>query len=221
MWSLSENLIRASAGGFAEFAAPDSFNESRYDSRHSPGLHLRRILRPLASNRFSDRLLTNVIHSTKNRAPAANGYLRPLLAAALAIGIAWGETLMASEPRPEEEGATNGVQPPNVSAKTMGGKQFWADEMVFRGYRVQRNALTGHYRLLDPDDRRLSWGTFRHCRTRLDEIRRDRDLPAMEGKVVILLHGLFRTRGSMNALAKHLKEKGGYETLDVGYPSVF
>ncbi|MGQ9575532.1 MAG: hypothetical protein ACUVUC_09450 [Thermoguttaceae bacterium] len=31
---------------------------------------------------------------------------------------------------------------------TLGGKQFWADELLFHQWRIQRNVLTGHCRLL-------------------------------------------------------------------------
>ena len=36
-----------------------------------------------------------------------------------------------------------------IPLPTMGGKQFWADELFFHQWRIQRNVLTGHYRLLD------------------------------------------------------------------------
>jgi pimeloyl-ACP methyl ester carboxylesterase len=111
------------------------------------------------------------------------------------------------------------ADPPNVTWKTMGGKQFWADELFFHDWRVQRNVLTGHCRLLDGDDVRHAWGTFEQCRAKLDEIRRERDLPPMRGKVVIVLHGLFRSHDSMAPLCRYLEEQGGYTALNVGYPT--
>jgi len=109
--------------------------------------------------------------------------------------------------------------PPNVTWKTMGGKQFWADELFFHHWRIQRNVLTGHCRLLDGGDVRHAWGTFEQCRAKLDEIRRERDLPPMQGKVVIVLHGLFRSHDSMVPLCRYLEEQGGYTVLNVTYPT--
>lgn len=102
---------------------------------------------------------------------------------------------------------------------TMGGKQFWADEFFFDQWRIQRNVLTNHCRLLDAGNLRHAWGTYEHCRASLDEIRRDRQLPPMRGKAVICLHGLLRTRSSMAPLAAYLQEQGGYTVFNVEYPS--
>lgn len=111
------------------------------------------------------------------------------------------------------------ADPPNVTWKTLGGKQFWADELFFHDWRVQRNVLTGHCRLLDGDDVRHAWGTFEQCRAKLDEIRRERELPPMRGKVVIVLHGLFRSHDSMAPLCRYLEKQGGYTVLNVEYPT--
>ena len=106
-----------------------------------------------------------------------------------------------------------------IAMPTMGGKQFWADEWFFHGWRIQRNVLTDHCRLLDPSDRRHTWGTFAECRAKLDEIRRERKLPPMRGRAVVVLHGLMRSRESMAKLCKHLEEKGHYTVVNVTYPS--
>jgi pimeloyl-ACP methyl ester carboxylesterase len=111
------------------------------------------------------------------------------------------------------------ADPPNVTWRTMGGKQFWADELFFHHWHIQRNVLTGHCRLLDGGDMRHAWGTFEQCRAKLDTIRRDRELPPMRGKVVIVLHGLFRSHDSMGPLCRYLEEQGGYTVLNVTYPT--
>ena len=36
----------------------------------------------------------------------------------------------------------------NLKSPTLGGKQFWYDELVYGDWRIQRNVLTKHYRLL-------------------------------------------------------------------------
>jgi len=107
----------------------------------------------------------------------------------------------------------------NLAAPTLGGIQFWSDELFFHQWRIQRNSITGHYRLLDGADVRRAWGTFDECRTALEEIKQRERLPAMTGKAVIVLHGLGRTRSSMNGLAQFLDKNGSFEALNVSYPS--
>jgi pimeloyl-ACP methyl ester carboxylesterase len=102
---------------------------------------------------------------------------------------------------------------------TLGGKQFWADELFFHEWRIQRNAIDGHYRLLDPHDLRHAWGTYNECRVALERVKREQNLPRMSGKAVIVLHGLVRSRASMDSLCRYLREQGGYQVFNVGYPS--
>ena len=108
---------------------------------------------------------------------------------------------------------------PNVKLPTLGSKQLWADELHFHGWRIQRNVLTGHCRLLDEKDFRHTWGKFDACKKRLDAIRRERKLPAMKGKAVVVIHGLGRSRSAMKKLARYLRDTGGYTVLNVSYPS--
>lgn len=106
-----------------------------------------------------------------------------------------------------------------VPMPTLGGNQFWADEMFFHQWRIQRNVATGRYRLLDEDDFRRASGTFAHCRAVLQQIKQERNLPPMRGKAVIVLHGIADSRGMMNSLCRYLEGKGGYKTFNVTYPS--
>ena len=106
-----------------------------------------------------------------------------------------------------------------VPMPTMGGKQFWADELFFHQWRIQRNVFTGHCRLLDGRDFRHAWGTYQECEAALDRIKRDRHLPTMHGKAVVVLHGLVRSHSSMDSLCRHLQKKGGYQVFNVEYPS--
>lgn len=107
----------------------------------------------------------------------------------------------------------------NVPLPTWGGKQLWADELHFHQWRIQRNVFTGHYRLLDGDNQRHAWGTFEQCRTRLAQIKAEKNFAPMHGKAVLLLHGLFRTRESMAGMADYLGREGGYEVFRVSYAS--
>jgi pimeloyl-ACP methyl ester carboxylesterase len=106
-----------------------------------------------------------------------------------------------------------------VPVPTLGGKQFWADELFFHQWRIQRNAITGECRLLDEHNLRHASGTLEQCRAALLRIRRELRLPPMRGKVVLVLHGLTQSRSSMGKLCKYLEEHGDYTVLNVGYPS--
>ena len=47
---------------------------------------------------------------------------------------------------------------PNVNFPTMGGKFFWNDLANVNGWRVQKNTITGHCRILDNNNIRRAWG---------------------------------------------------------------
>ncbi len=108
---------------------------------------------------------------------------------------------------------------PGLRMPTLGGKQFWADELLFHQWRIQRNVRDNHYRLLDGKNFRYAWGTFAECRAKLEQIKRRQKLPPMKGKAVIVLHGLFRSRAAMDKLCKYFQQQGGYAVFNVGYPS--
>jgi pimeloyl-ACP methyl ester carboxylesterase len=107
----------------------------------------------------------------------------------------------------------------NLKMPTLGGLQFWSDELVFGEWRIQRNAIMGHYRLLDGDDERRAWGDFVQCRAKLDELKIKRELPPLQGKVVLVLHGIIRSRSSMNGLCGYLRQHGDYTVINVSYAS--
>ena len=92
------------------------------------------------------------------------------------------------------------AEPPRSLHPTLGGKQFWTDELFFHQWRIQHNARSGEFRLLDADNFQHASGGYVECRAKLEEIKRARHLAPMQGKVVIVLHGLFRTRTSMDKL---------------------
>ncbi len=102
--------------------------------------------------------------------------------------------------------------------KTAGGLQFWGDVHFFQGYRIQQNILTGHYRLLDHDNNRKEFGSLESCQEKLELIKRRANLCEMQGKAVILVHGILRTANSFNAMKIRLQDEG-YLTFGFGYPS--
>jgi pimeloyl-ACP methyl ester carboxylesterase len=109
--------------------------------------------------------------------------------------------------------------PDQLPLPTLGGKQFWADELFFHQWRIQRNVFTQNCRLLDGRNRRHASGDYERCVAVLERIKHDRDLPPMTGKAVVVLHGLGRSRASMDSLCRYLRENGGYEVFNVEYPS--
>lgn len=54
--------------------------------------------------------------------------------------------------------ALNGLSMPNVPFPTMGGHVFWNELANVNGWKLQKNMVTGHCRILDPDDIRRAWG---------------------------------------------------------------
>ncbi len=107
----------------------------------------------------------------------------------------------------------------NITAPTGGGKQFWTDRFVHHGWRIQQNIYTGHCRLLDDKDFRRAWGTYEACRAEFEGFRSSRQLPPVDGKVVVTLHGLGRTRQSMAGIGSYLAKEGGFTWINVSYAS--
>jgi len=113
------------------------------------------------------------------------------------------------------------AQPPlfGIGSRTLGGRFTWSDEVVYQDWRVQKSAVVGHYRLIDPDDRRYTFGTFDHCLATLEEVKQKKQLAPLPKDVVIVIHGLGASRQWMNELSDYLTDEGGLKVVNVGYPS--
>ncbi|QGJ70796.1 Acetyltransferase [Planctomycetales bacterium 10988] len=107
---------------------------------------------------------------------------------------------------------------PTIKRPTLGGLQFWSDERFFWDWRIQKSSFSEKYRLIDPQGILHQQGDWDACVAKLEEIKQQRLLPPMKGKVVLLLHGLIRTSNSMHRLKKTLEEQG-YIALAMTYPS--
>ena len=103
-----------------------------------------------------------------------------------------------------------------VGIPTLGGRQLWADVYLYAGWRIQEHVVTGHARLLDPADRCHAWGRLRRCHDAFRDIRHGVAPPGRH--LVLLLHGLGRTKGSLAGLATALGA-AGYEVAALSYPS--
>ncbi len=95
------------------------------------------------------------------------------------------------------------------------GTQFWADLRWRDGWRVQRHWDGQACRLLDPAGRIACRGSWARCTEALDEARPE---AASIDRLVVLLHGLGRTRRSLARLDGALRE-AGFTTARLDYPS--
>lgn len=140
---------------------------------------------------------------------------RQFLAAVLATltSVAFAQ----EDAQPEQQKSLK-AQSNKILMKTLGGRQFWGDLHYFHGWRIQQNVITKHCRLLDEKDVRHATGKFETCKAKLDEIRKQQELPVMDGKAVILVHGIVRSSKSFGTLDKRLKEEG-YSVFGFDYPS--
>ncbi len=144
---------------------------------------------------------------------------RQFAAAAAAIALGAGRALSQQPALTDPNASFTLDQLMNIFTKTAGGTQYWADVWFLHQWRIQRNVFTGRYRLLDRDNHRHASGTLDECRQEVDTIRTRENLPPMQGKAVIVLHGLFRTRSGMQSLCDSLEKDGGHSTFNVGYPT--
>lgn len=106
-----------------------------------------------------------------------------------------------------------------VGAPTLGGAFVWSDEVIYDDWRIQKHAVIGHYRLIDPNNRRMAFGDFNTCLAALDKAKIDNKLPPLPKDVVIVLHGLGAGRRFMNGLGDYLHDNGGYYIVNFQYPS--
>ena len=108
--------------------------------------------------------------------------------------------------------------PGNLPTPTLGGTQLWRDSHVFAGWRIQENVLTGHARLLDPEDTRRAWGSYAQVKARLDDLRRIENIQPPSKHLVLLVHGILRSTGTFSALEIALIE-AGFDAVAISYPS--
>ncbi|MEN0063645.1 MAG: alpha/beta hydrolase [Myxococcota bacterium] len=91
----------------------------------------------------------------------------------------------------------------------------WADWGVHGGLRLQRHVRHGVSRVLGPNGVRFR-GDFRSAEAEFRAMQAA--VPLTSDHAVILLHGLFRSRGAMGRMARALAEDG-YAPATVHYPS--
>jgi len=129
-----------------------------------------------------------------------------------------GSQVLADDPNSTFFGLGKAMKDEALAMPTLGGRVFWGDVLHFRGFRIQQNVITKHFRLLDANDRRFASGTYEECAAKLDEIKQERQLKPLDGKVVILVHGMGRSSKSWPKMSKAL-EGAGYHVVPFDYPS--
>lgn len=136
----------------------------------------------------------------------------------IVVAVLAGGSAGADEPSDFFSKLAESVRGEAMEVPTLGGRLFWGDVLHFRGWRIQENVITKHSRLLDPEDKRHCSGTLEECVAKLDEIKREQEMPPLSGRAVIFVHGMGRSSKSWPALAKRVEEEG-HLVVAFDYPS--
>ena len=102
---------------------------------------------------------------------------------------------------------------------TAGGRISWTDEVIHGQWRIQKHTVNNRYRLLDPHERRMAYGTFEQCFAELNRRRDTGQIAPMTTSVVLVIHGLGGSRSIMEDIAKHLRDAGNLQVISFGYAS--
>ncbi|MCL2742944.1 MAG: alpha/beta hydrolase [Planctomycetaceae bacterium] len=107
-----------------------------------------------------------------------------------------------------------------VPVPTSGGTWIYGDVLFSHDWHIQKNVLTGNYRLLDGNSMQRSVGTFEECQKRLEEIQTEEGILPMSGSAVILLHGFVSNSVVMKTFAEYMKERKTHDYVYcMTYPS--
>jgi pimeloyl-ACP methyl ester carboxylesterase len=115
-------------------------------------------------------------------------------------------------------GADMPTIPKFVPRVSIGGWGYWSDVAVADGCRIQRHAVYDGYRLLDEQNRAVAAGSLADCRKEWSRRLSTGAAKLADGEVVVLLHGVFRTRRSMRVLESRLQAHG-FHVVSVDYAS--
>jgi pimeloyl-ACP methyl ester carboxylesterase len=144
-----------------------------------------------------------------------------LVTAVLFVALAL-RSLQAQSPDPANlpVGPVNPAHDPlSKTLRKIAGEQLWSDQFVHGRWRIQRNELTGVYRLLDPAEATQAWGTAPSCRFVFANLKQAKMLPPLDGRAVITLHGLGRSGENMVGIGEFLEKEGGFTWINVTYAS--
>lgn len=134
-------------------------------------------------------------------------------------GVVPSQTVRGDDERDVSAVPAPPATPAATALPTLGGRQFWSDRFVWHDWRIQRHAFTGRFRLLDEEDRRRASGSFVACRRVFEQLRSQLDQPPIEGEVVLVLHGLGRSRKSMSGWVEYARRNSQLQVLNISYAS--
>ena len=107
-----------------------------------------------------------------------------------------------------------------IPIKVTGGILFWGDVLFSNGWQIQRNAITGSYRLIDANSIQRAFGTFEECKNRLDAIQAEEGIQPMTGSIVIIMHGFGSNVLMTRNLGEWLRERRTHDfVFCMSYPS--
>ncbi len=107
----------------------------------------------------------------------------------------------------------------NFQFFTFGGFQLWGDLFYSCGWRIQQNFWSKKCRLLDAWNIRRFAGTYDECKAQFEVIKEAYELKDDVKELVVMMHGLSRTRCIFNKMAKEL-QADGFDTYLANYPSM-
>ena len=102
-----------------------------------------------------------------------------------------------------------------IAMPTLGGMQFWNDIYCSANYKIQKNVITGHCRVLKDNYLRETFGSEEKCKNYLKNLNLNNS-----PKKLYLIHGLGRSHWSMSKTAKHFSALG-YQVHSINYASLF
>ena len=143
-------------------------------------------------------------------------FCRLLAAATLACSL----LLSLGTPAVLAEGLLDRLHVERIDAPRVSSDGVWTDVIIDGDWRIERHAILGYVRLLDPQERRLAFGDMSQCYGELQRWRACGEVPPMASHVVICLHGWRGSRTSMQPMGQYLTEQGGLSVINFGYASV-
>ncbi len=103
---------------------------------------------------------------------------------------------------------------------TFGGLFFWEDIFFYQKWRIQRNCITGHYRLLDSWDIRRASGSFETCQKAFASYINIYELKKQSENLIILLHGYMENKNIFKRLWRKFMLTDS-TVVALNYPSLF
>lgn len=103
---------------------------------------------------------------------------------------------------------------------TFGGIFFWEDIFFYQKWRIQRNCVTGHYRLLDSWDIRRASGTFETCQKAFASYISIYELKKQPQNMIILLHGYLDSKNIFRRLWRKLMMTNS-TIAAINFPTLF